>query len=102
MCQSQQEDWAAVGFLAPHVNSGLLDVVVHRKSTAISVARASAEPFELSVPKWHVWIAKPSLQMTVAFFALLFGLFAVADNFWASVPLWKRLVGIKENNDEKK
>ena len=61
LCGSKSGDWAAVGFITPG-SDGMIKAVVHRNAEAVSVTRASAQPFDLSVRKWQSWLASDWLQ----------------------------------------
>jgi hypothetical protein len=86
LCGPEVEDWAAVGFVTPE-KDGFLTAVVHRNAEALSVTRASAKPFVLSVPKWHKWFATPGWQGTIIALLLIAW---IVSNFNNAVGLFQK------------
>lgn len=79
LCGPKAEDWAAVGFVTPG-KDGLLSAVIHRNAEAVSVTRASAMPFDLSVRKWQSWLTSAWLQALIIVFVLVAWLIGNLNN----------------------
>lgn len=98
LCNRQEEAWASVGFIAPE--GGSLSLVVHRQARAFGVTRAGATPFTLSVPRWHLWLVNPVVQIFAGLFALLLGVISIVNNADNSRKALDRIAGFRNRPNE--